>query len=63
MMGIASLEIYLIQNVFFTLVLKGATPAFPEWHDTLSILMIIVSTVLGIAAHWLIGKSRILQLL
>lgn len=62
MMGIASLEIYLIQGIFFTLVLNGATSAYPEWHDTLSILMIIASSILGIAAHWLIDKSRNIKL-
>ena len=61
--GIASLEIYLIQGFFFSLVLEGKTSIYPEWHDTLSILMIITSTVLGIAAHWLIDKSKILRFL
>jgi peptidoglycan/LPS O-acetylase OafA/YrhL len=62
-MGIASLEIYLIQGIFFTYVLNGATSDFSDWHDTLSILMIIVSILLGIVTHWLIDKSGILKLL
>lgn len=62
-MGVASLEIYLIQGIFFTLVLNGATSAYPQWHDILSILMIITSSLLGIAAHWLIDKSKLLKLL
>ena len=61
-MGIASLEIYLIQGIFFTYVLNGATSDCSDWHDTLSILMIIVSTLLGIVTHWLIDKSGILRL-
>ena len=61
--GLASLEIYMIQGMFFSLVLDGATSAYPEWHDTLSILMIIISSFLGIATHWLINKSGILKLL
>ncbi len=61
--GIASLEIYLIQGIFFSLVLDGATSAYTEWHDTLSILMIIICSFLGIATHWLIDKSGVLKLL
>lgn len=60
-MGIASLEIYLVQGMFFSLVINGATSIYPEWHDTLSILMIIASTLLGIITHWLIDKSGILK--
>ena len=63
MIGLASLEIYLIQGLFFTLVINGATSIYPEWHDTLSILMIIISSLLGIATHWLIDRSGILKLL
>lgn len=61
--GSASLEIYLIQGMFFTLIINGATLEYPEWHDILSILMIIASSFLGIATHWLINKSGILKLL
>jgi len=60
-MGKASLEIYLIQGIFFTYVLNGATSAYHEWHDTLSILMIIASSIMGIAVHWLITKSGLLN--
>ena len=55
-MGQASLEIYLIQGIFFSFVIEGKTSAFPQWHDTLTLLMIIVSTALGITAHWLYGR-------
>lgn len=61
--GAASLEIYLIQGAFFTLVLNGALSTYPEWHDILSILMIVASIVLGIITHWLIDKSGLLRLL
>lgn len=61
--GIASLEIYLIQGIFFSFVLDGITSIYPKWHDTLSILMIILSIILGITSHWLIDKSKILKLL
>lgn len=56
-MGNASLEIYLIQGIFFQLVISGKTSIYPEWHDTLSILMIIASTFWGIITHWLIDKG------
>ena len=56
-MGEASLEIYLIQYIFFTLVITGKTASFAQWHDALTIGMIIASILLGIAVHWLIGKS------
>ena len=61
-MGNASLEIYLIQGMFFQLVITGKTSLYPEWHDTLSILMIIASTILGITTHWVIEKSEIKKL-
>lgn len=61
-MGVASLEIYLIQGVFFILVINGTTSVYSEWHDILSFLMIIASTILGILSHWIIDKSSILKL-
>lgn len=60
-MGKASLEIYLIQGIFFTFVLNGATSAYPEWHDTLSIFIIITSSLIGIAVHRIIEKSGLLK--
>lgn len=62
-MGEASLEIYLIQGIFFTLVISGKTETFIQWHDVLTILMIVASTLLGIASHWLIDKVFIHRLL
>ena len=61
-MGIASLEIYLTQGIFFTFVLNGTTSGYSDWHDTLSLLMIIASSFIGIVTHWLINKSGILRL-
>ncbi len=55
-MGEASLEIYLIQGYFFALVLNGTTSPYSEWHDVLSILMILISTILGIVTHWIIDS-------
>ena len=59
--GIASLEIYLIQGIFFSFVLDGKTSIYPEWHDMLSILMIIASIIFGVISHLLIDKSGILK--
>lgn len=61
--GRASLEIYLIQGTFFTLVLNGVISTRPESHDIFSIFMIVASIVLGIITHWLIDKSGLLKLL
>lgn len=61
-MGMASLEIYLIQGIFFSLVLNGTTSFYPNWHDTLSFFMIIASSILGITTHWIIDKIGILKL-
>lgn len=60
--GNASLEIYLIQDIFFSFVLNGTIANYSEWHDILSVLMIIASTFLGIAIHWLIDKSKTLNI-
>ncbi len=61
-MGQSSLEIYLIQGIFFTFVLEGKTSNYPCWHDTLTIIMIITSITLGITAHWGIEKLEIQKL-
>ena len=58
-MGRASFEIYLIQCIFFSMTLRGMISVPPTWHDTLSVGLIIISSLLGIALHWLIDKSGI----
>lgn len=62
-MGKASLEIYLIQGIFFTATLRETISVPPAWHDTLTIGLIIISSLLGISVHWLIEKSGIHRLL
>ena len=62
MMGKASLEIYLIQGIFFSAIINGMITVPVIWHDTLVILFIIISTLLGFAVHWLIEKSGIQRL-
>lgn len=58
-MGGASLEIYLIQCIFFSMTLRGVISVPPAWHDTLTGGLIIISSLLGITVHWLIDKSGI----
>ena len=59
--GKASLEVYLIQTLFFHAILIGYIVIDPKWHDAATILLIIISSLLGIVVHRLIDKSGILQ--
>ena len=61
--GNASLEIYLIQAIFFHAIVTGQLVIEPDWHDCFTILLIIISSLLGILVHRLIGKSGILRLI
>ena len=61
--GKASLEIYLTQAIFFHAIVTGLLVIEPAWHDAVTVLLIIVSSLLGILVHWLIDKSGILRLL
>lgn len=61
--GKASLEIYLIQGIFFSLMKHGTISVPPVWHDTLTIALIIICSLLGIITHWVINKSGIHRLL
>lgn len=61
--GKASLEIYLIQCIFFSMTLRGMISVSPAWHDTLTIALIITCTLLGLLTHWMIDKSGIHRLL
>lgn len=54
--GKASLEIYIIQGMFFHAILTGLIILPAAYHDLISILLIILSSLLGIMFHWLIGK-------
>ena len=60
--GMASLEIYIIQGMFFHAILTGLIIIPAEYHDLISILLIIISSLLGILCHWLIGKTGITRL-
>lgn len=61
--GNASLEIYLIQGIFFHAILTQVIIIPALWHDAFTIAFIIVCSLLGILVHWLMDKSGILRLL
>ena len=57
--GKASLEIYLIQGMFFYAIITNQITIPASYHDAITILLIVFCTAMGIFTHWLIGKSRI----
>lgn len=61
--GKASLEIYIIQGMFFHAILTDMIIIPPEWHDVATVFFIIVSSLLGILTHWLVDKSGITRLM
>jgi peptidoglycan/LPS O-acetylase OafA/YrhL len=61
--GRASLEVYLIQTIFFSAIITGQLTINPIWHDAITLALMITSSLFGIFAHWLIDKSGILHLL
>lgn len=61
-LGGASFEIYIIQGIFSAALFWGKYVPPERWHDTITILLIITSSLLGIIVHWLINKSRIYRL-
>ena len=60
--GKASLEIYIIQGIFFHAILTQLIIFPAEFHDVISILLLIISSILGITFHWLIEKTGITRL-
>lgn len=61
-MGKASLEIYIIQGMFFHAILTGLIVIPAAWHDASTVGFIVLSSLLGIAVHWLIDRSGINRL-
>lgn len=59
--GEASLEIYLIQTLFFSAICQGMLPLSPIWHDAISLALILCCTLAGMALHILVSRIRILQ--
>lgn len=57
MIGNASLEIYLIQSLFFhAIIIEKLIVIPPMWHDTITVLIIAFCSFTGIIAHWMIDK-------
>ena len=49
--GNASLEIYLIQTLFFSAIIQGQLVIPSQWHDIIIVLLMIFCSVTGILAH------------
>lgn len=61
--GNASLEIYLVQGMFFSAIIRKLVSIPLIWHDTISILLIVLSILIGIIIHWAISESSFLKIL
>lgn len=62
--GKASLEIFLIQHIFFSAIINETLNISDRWHDICTIGLIILCSLLGIGFHWLldhIGINRLFQ--
>ena len=60
--GRASLETYLIQAIFFHAINIGILHISSTWHDTITLVLIVISSLLGFFVHWLIDRCRITKL-
>lgn len=60
--GNASLEIYIIQGIFFHAILTEMIVIPVNYHDIVSFLLIILSSLLGIITHLLITKTGITRI-
>lgn len=57
MIGNASLEIYLIQNLFFQAIIIDKIVIIPPmWHDTITVLLIVFCSITGIITHWMTNR-------
>ena len=54
--GKASLEIYLIQAIFFEAIITEILVIDKTWHDAITILLIVTCIILGVLSHWIINK-------
>lgn len=54
--GRASLEVYLIQAIFFEAIITGKLKIDDAWHDAITIALISTCILLGILSHWIINK-------
>ncbi len=60
--GQASLEIYIIQGIFFHAIVSEIITIPADYHDIISFLFIILSSTSGIVVHWLIDKTGITRI-
>ena len=61
--GKASLETYLIQCIFFHAIITEQISISQQWHDVITISLILLCSILGITAHWAIERSGINRLI
>lgn len=61
--GKASLEIYLVQAIFFNAIISGQLEISSTWHDVITLALIIASSFIGIMVHMIIDKSGILRMI
>ena len=55
--GNASLEIYLVQSMFFYSIINKIIDISSIWHDTITISLIILCSFIGIIIHWAMTKT------
>lgn len=57
MIGNASLEIYLVQSLFFyVIIIERLITIPPMWHDVITLFLIFFCSIIGIAFHWAVKK-------
>ena len=62
MIGNASLEIYLVQSLFFyAIIIDKLIEIPPMWHDAITLSLIILCSIIGIIIHWAINKCYLLK--
>lgn len=61
--GKASLEIYLIQGLFFYAIINQQLIISASYHDVISIILIIFCVLAGVFTHWIIGRIQFSSLL
>ena len=54
--GNASLEIFLIQGIFFYAIVHHLVTIPTPWHDAITLGLMLLCTLLGIISHHLIDK-------
>ena len=55
--GNASLEIYLVQSLFFyAIIVDKLIEIPPMWHDAITFFLIVLCSIIGITIHWAINK-------